>query len=71
MDRDSFIETLCGWAKTVVVGRGRLGGLAVGVIVTENRTAEALKPADPADATSHERMVQQAGQFRIPIIFLS
>lgn len=40
LDRDSFIESLSGWAKTVVVGRGRLGGIPIGVIVTENRTAE-------------------------------
>ena len=57
-DRGSFVETLSGWAKTVVVGRGRLGGIPMGVIVTENRTAEALKPADPADMTSREKMVR-------------
>ena len=65
---DSFIETLSGWAKTVVVGRGRLGGIPIGVIVTENRTAEATKPADPADATSREKMVQQAGRVYVVII---
>jgi acetyl-CoA carboxylase/biotin carboxylase 1 len=66
LDRDTFIEALGGWAKTVVVGRGRLGGLPIGIIVTENRTAEATKPADPADATSHEKMVQQAGGVWFP-----
>jgi len=65
-DRDSFVETLCGWAKTVVVGRGRLGGIPMGVIVTENRTAEATKPADPADITSQEKLVQQAGGVWFP-----
>ena len=65
-DRDSFVETLSGWAKTVVVGRGRLGGIPLGVIVTENRTAEATKPADPADATSSEKLVQQAGGVWFP-----
>ena len=43
LDRCSFIESLSGWAKTVIVGRGRLGGVPLGVIVTENRTAEATK----------------------------
>ena len=43
LDRGSFIESLSGWAKTVIVGRGRLGGIPLGVIVTENRTAEATK----------------------------
>jgi acetyl-CoA carboxylase/biotin carboxylase 1 len=65
-DRHSFSEALAGWAKTVVVGRARLGGIPMGVIVTENRTAEALKPADPADSTSTEKMVQQAGGVWFP-----
>jgi acetyl-CoA carboxylase/biotin carboxylase 1 len=65
-DRNSFVETLAGWAKTVVVGRARLGGIPIGVIVTENRTAEATKPADPADITSAEKLVQQAGGVWFP-----
>jgi hypothetical protein len=35
LDRGSFVEVLGGWAKTVVVGRGCLGGIPIGVIVTE------------------------------------
>ena len=66
LDRGSFTEYLGGWAKTVIVGRGRLGGLPIGVIVTENRTAEATKPADPADISSREKMVQQAGGVWFP-----
>jgi acetyl-CoA carboxylase/biotin carboxylase 1 len=31
-DRDSFEETFGGWARTVVVGRARLGGIPMGVI---------------------------------------
>lgn len=65
-DKNSFIETLGGWAKTVVVGRGRLGGIPIGAIVTENRTAETTKPADPADLTSQEKLVQQAGGVWFP-----
>ena len=60
-DRDSFQETLAGWAKTVVVGRARLGGIPMGVIITENRTAEAIKPADPADVKASEAVIQEAG----------
>jgi len=60
-DRGSFTETLAGWAKTVVVGRARLGGIPMGVIITENRTAEAVKPADPADVKASEAIIQQAG----------
>jgi acetyl-CoA carboxylase/biotin carboxylase 1 len=65
-DRGSFTETLAGWAKTVVVGRARLGGIPIGVIITETRTAEATTPADPADSSSMERNVQQAGGVWFP-----
>ena len=70
-DRGSFVETLSGWAKTVVVGRGRLGGIPMGVIVTENRTAEALKPADPADMTSREKMVRLSNEYILSPLSLS
>lgn len=65
-DRNSFVEVLGGWAKTVVIGRGRLGGIPMGVIVTENRTSESMTPADPADLASYERMIQQAGGVWFP-----
>lgn len=60
-DKGSFVETLAGWAKSVVVGRARLGGLPMGVIATENRTSEATKPADPADVQATESIKQEAG----------
>ena len=65
-DRGSFVEVLSDWAKTVVVGRGRLGGIPLGVICTESRTAEAFIPADPADSTSQEKVMQQAGGVWFP-----
>ncbi|RHZ27040.1 hypothetical protein DYB31_000172 [Aphanomyces astaci] len=65
-DKDSFVESLSAWAKTVVVGRGRLGGIPVGVVVTEVRTVEKLTPADPASPTTQEHTVQQAGQVWFP-----
>ncbi len=60
-DKGSFVETLSGWAKAVVVGRARLGGIPMGVIATENRTVEATKPADPADVQATESIKQEAG----------
>ena len=60
-DRGSFTEALAGWAKTVVVGRARLGGIPMGVIITENRSAENVKPADPADVKASEAVIQEAG----------
>ena len=60
-DKNSFMEVLADWAKTVVVGRARLGGIPVGVVATENRTVEAVIPADPAAPQSEENVLQQAG----------
>jgi acetyl-CoA carboxylase/biotin carboxylase 1 len=65
-DKGSFTETLAGWAKTVVVGRARLGGIPMGVIATENRTAEAIRPADPADLKASENVIQEAGGVWFP-----
>lgn len=60
-DKDSFEESLGGWAKTVVTGRARLGGIPVGVIAVETRTVEMVVPADPANPDSQEFVVQEAG----------
>jgi len=65
-DKDSFQESLGGWAKTVVVGRARLGGIPMGVIAVETRTVENISPADPANADSIEQVVQEAGGVWFP-----
>jgi acetyl-CoA carboxylase carboxyltransferase component len=65
-DRDSFIEIMKGWAKTVVCGRARLGGIPMGVITVETRTVELEQPADPANFDSDARTIQQAGQVWFP-----
>jgi acetyl-CoA carboxylase/biotin carboxylase 1 len=60
-DKDSFVETLGGWARTVVVGRARLGGIPMGVIAVETRSVENITPADPANPDSMERITNEAG----------
>ena len=50
------------WGKTVVVGRGRVGGLPVGIIAVETRSVQRHIPADPADLKSSEILEAQAGQ---------
>jgi len=59
-DKDSFEETLSGWAKTVVVGRARLGGIPMGVIAVETRTMETVVAADPANPDSQEQINMEA-----------
>ncbi|KAH9921701.1 acetyl CoA carboxylase [Epithele typhae] len=65
-DRGSFQETLSGWAQTVVVGRARLGGIPMGVIAVETRTIERIVPADPANPSSFEQRIMEAGQVWYP-----
>uniref|UniRef100_A0A0E0B9J6 Uncharacterized protein n=1 Tax=Oryza glumipatula TaxID=40148 RepID=A0A0E0B9J6_9ORYZ len=65
-DRDSFMETLDGWARTVITGRARLGGIPVGVIAVETQTMMQVVPADPGQLDSNERVVPQAGQVLFP-----
>ncbi|AET37860.1 acetyl-CoA carboxylase ACC1 Ecym_2107 [Eremothecium cymbalariae DBVPG len=65
-DKGSFQETLSGWAKGVVVGRARLGGIPLGVISVDTRTFETLVPADPANPDSIEMLVQEAGSVWYP-----
>ncbi|TVY46680.1 Acetyl-CoA carboxylase [Lachnellula occidentalis] len=60
-DKDSFVESLGGWAKTVVVGRARLGGIPMGVIAVETRSVENITPADPANPDSTEQISNEAG----------
>ncbi|GAA5834604.1 hypothetical protein JCM3766R1_003613 [Sporobolomyces carnicolor] len=65
-DKGSFQETLSGWAQTVVVGRARLGGIPIGAIAVETRTVERVVPADPANPTSMEQKIMEAGQVWYP-----
>jgi acetyl-CoA carboxylase/biotin carboxylase 1 len=65
-DRGSFTETLAGWAKGVVVGRARLGGIPCGVIAVETRSTDTVLWADPAVETSQEEIIKEAGQVWYP-----
>lgn len=65
-DKDSFVETFEGWAKTVVTGRAKLGGIPVGVIAVETQTMMQTIPADPGQLDSREQSVPRAGQVWFP-----
>jgi len=65
-DEGSYKEYLAGWGKSVVVGRGRLGGIPMGAIAVETRLVEQIVPADPADPNSREAILPQAGQVLFP-----
>lgn len=65
-DKDSFMETMPGWAKSVVTGRCRLGGMPVAVVAAEVDTTTEVISADPADSSSTEKVVYRAGQVWYP-----
>ncbi|KZV28923.1 hypothetical protein F511_13718 [Dorcoceras hygrometricum] len=65
-DKDSFVETQKDWARTVVTGRGKLGGIPVGIIAAETQTQMLVIPADPGQLDSCERVIPQAGQLWHP-----
>lgn len=65
-DEGTFREYLGGWAKSVIVGRGKLGGIPMGCIAVETRLMERRIPADPANPESKEVVEAQAGQVWFP-----
>jgi acetyl-CoA carboxylase/biotin carboxylase 1 len=65
-DAGSFNEYMPGWGKTVIVGRGRLGGMPVGIVAVETRAVERHIPADPAARDSQDIKEPQAGQVWYP-----
>lgn len=65
-DKGSWSECMNSWAKTVITGRARLGGIPMGVICVETRTVECEEPADPANLDTETKITQQAGQVWFP-----
>lgn len=58
-DEGSWTEAQSGWARSVVTGRARLGGIPVGVIAVETQTVMLNIPADPGAPDSAERFIPQ------------
>lgn len=65
-DKDSFKEVMSDWAKSVIVGRGRIGGIPVGFILVETRVTEYVQPADPVMPHTSELRVTRPGQIWFP-----
>ncbi|CAJ0566604.1 unnamed protein product, partial [Mesorhabditis spiculigera] len=65
-DSNSFDEIMSEWAKTIVAGRARLGGIPIGVLSSELRNVKTTIPADPACTDSQSIDVHQAGQVWYP-----
>ncbi|PAV62751.1 hypothetical protein WR25_22977 [Diploscapter pachys] len=65
-DANSFDEIMNDWAKTIIAGRARLGGIPIGVVSSELRNVCTTNPADPASPNSQSVEVHQAGQVWYP-----
>ncbi|KAF0992237.1 hypothetical protein HZS_7231, partial [Henneguya salminicola] len=48
-DSSSIFEINNGWARTVIAGRARLGGIPVAYIMNDTKTIKSVIPVDPAD----------------------
>lgn len=67
LDNGSWTEYLEAWARSVIIGRGKLGGMPVGVICTETRTVECQVPSDPGKMDASRQVpTRQAGQVWYP-----
>ena len=67
LDEGSWTEYLEAWAKSVIIGRGSLGGIPVGVICTESRSVESNVPSDPGKLDGvRPAPIRQAGQVWYP-----
>jgi len=65
-DQGTFEEYLEGWGRSVIVGRGKLGGVPFGCIAVETRNVDRRVPADPQNPDSQEVVEPQAGQVWFP-----
>ncbi|MCM1157238.1 MAG: methylmalonyl-CoA carboxyltransferase [Bacteroidales bacterium] len=69
LDDDSFLEVQRDFAKNIVVGFGRLGGVTVGVVASQTICKNGSVDCDAADKAA--RMVQYCDCYNIPIITLA
>lgn len=67
LDKGTWTEYLESWARSVIIGRGNLGGIPIGVICTESRSIETQVPSDPGKLEGvRPAPIRQAGQVWYP-----
>lgn len=60
-DIESWSEVMSNWARSVICGRARLGGIAVAVITPEVRSTQYTIPTDPGNPSSSPLTITQPG----------
>ena len=69
LDADSFLEIHARWAKEIVVGFGRLGGQALGVVANQPKVKGGVLFIDSSDKAA--RFIQTCNAFNVPLLFLA
>ncbi len=69
LDADSFLEIHARWAKEIVVGFGRLGGQAIGVVANQPKVKGGVLFIDSSDKAA--RFIQTCNAFNVPLLFLA
>ena len=69
IDRDSFFEIKKRWAKELVTGFARIGGMPVGIVANQPKTRGGVLFVDSADKAA--RFIWLCNAFNVPLIFLA
>jgi methylmalonyl-CoA decarboxylase subunit alpha len=69
VDASSFLEIHARWAKELVVGFGRIGGRAVGVVANQPKVKGGVLFVDSSDKAA--RFIQTCNAFNVPLLFLA
>ncbi len=67
-DEGTFLEIQPEWAKNILVGFGRLGGLGVGIVANQPSNLGGALDLDAADKAAH--FINLCDAFGIPLVFL-
>ena len=66
LDDGEFTEVQAGWAKNIVIGYGRIGGRAVGIVANNADVLAGCLDIDASDKAS--RFVRHCDAFNLPIV---
>lgn len=69
LDEDSFIEIHKEFARNIITGLGRLGGITVGIVASQTLCKNGSIDCDAADKAAH--FVQYCDAYNIPILTLT
>ncbi len=68
LDEEHFFEIKPAWAKNLIVGFGRLGGRAVGVVANQPLHLGGVLDVNAADKAA--RFIRMCDAFNVPLLFL-